>query len=312
MSDLKILSFSTLFPNAAQPRHGIFLEHRLAHLARAGALSIRHVAPVPYFPSGHPHFGRYAPFARVPDADVRAGLPVTYPRFPLLPKVSMSAAPWLLAAATLRHLRRIQRAGFDFDLIDAYYLYPDGVAAALLARILRKPLLLTAFGSDVSQIPAYALPRRALLWAVRQAPLMTVVCQALKDELVRLGVPAARMRVVLHGVDLHLFRPPADRAALRDSLGIAGPTLVSVGHLIDRKGHDIAIRAMPGPAGPHAADRRRRPAGGGAAAVGAGLRIGRAGALLGPRGPGPLARADGRRRRAGELQRPRGHRQRAD
>jgi len=243
--DLKILSFSTLFPNAAQPRHGIFLEHRLAHLARAGALSIRHVAPVPYFPSGHPRFGRYAQFARVPDADVRAGLPVTYPRFPLLPKVSMSAAPWLLAAATLRHLRRIRRDGFDFDLIDAYYLYPDGVAAAALARILRKPLLLTAFGSDVSQIPAYALPRRALLGAARQAPLMTVVCQALKDELVRLGVPASRMRVVLHGVDLHLFRPPADRAALRDSLGMAGPTLLSVGHLIDRKGHDIAIRAMP-------------------------------------------------------------------
>ncbi len=245
MPGLKILSFSTLFPNAVQPRHGIFLEHRLAHLAHAGAVSIRHVAPVPYFPSGHPRFGRYAQFARVPDADVRAGLPVTYPRFPLLPKVSMSAAPWLLAAATLRHLRRIRRSGFDFDLIDAYYLYPDGVAAAALARILGKPLLLTAFGSDVSQIPAYALPRRALLWAARQAPLMTVVCQALKDELVRLGVPAARMRVVLHGVDLQLFQPPADRAALRNSLGLTGPTLISVGHLIDRKGHDFAIRAMP-------------------------------------------------------------------
>lgn len=244
MPSLKVLSFSTLFPNAAQPRHGIFLEHRLAHLARAGA-AIHHVAPVPYFPFRHPRFGRYAQFARVPAASVRAGLPVTYPRFPMLPKVSMSAAPWLLAASVLRHVRQIRRAGFDFDLIDAYYLYPDGVAAAVLARILGKPLLLTAFGSDVSQVPAYALPRRALLWAARQAPLMTVVCQALKDELVRLGVPAGRMRVILHGVDLRLFQPPADRAALRDSLGIAGPTLVSVGHLIDRKGHDIAIRAMP-------------------------------------------------------------------
>jgi glycosyltransferase involved in cell wall biosynthesis len=244
VTELKILSFSTLFPNSAQPRHGIFLEHRLAHLARAGALDIRHVAPVPYFPFGHPRFGRYAQFARVPAADVRAGLPVTYPRFPLLPKVSMSAAPWLLAAAMLRHVRKIRRAGFDFDLIDAYYLYPDGVAAAALARILGKPLLLTAFGSDVSQIPAYALPRRALLWAARQAPLMTVVCQALKDELVRLGVPARRMRVILHGVDLQLFQPPADRMALRHSLGMTGPTLISVGHLIDRKGHDIAIRAI--------------------------------------------------------------------
>jgi glycosyltransferase involved in cell wall biosynthesis len=71
------------------------------------------------------------------------------------------------------------------------------------------------------------------------------VCQALKDELVRLGVPEDRLRVILHGVDLALFQPPADRTALRDSLGMTGPTLISVGHLIDRKGHDFAIRAMP-------------------------------------------------------------------
>ncbi len=245
MRPLRILSFSTLFPNAVQPRHGIFLEHRLAHLASSGKVEIRHVAPVPYFPSRNPRFGRYAELACVPAADTRAGLPVTYPRFPLLPKISMSAAPWLLAAAVLGHVRRIQRSGFDFDLIDAYYLYPDGAAAAALARILRKPLLLTAFGSDVSQIPAYALPRRALLWAARQAPLTTVVCQALKDELVRLGVPEDRLRVILHGVDLRLFQPPANRTALRDSLGMTGPTLISVGHLIDRKGHDFAIRAMP-------------------------------------------------------------------
>ena len=244
MPALKILSFSTLFPNTAQPRHGIFLEHRLSHLSRAGDVDIRHVAPVPYFPFTNARFGRYAAFARVPVADVRAGLQVTYPRFPLLPRISMSAAPWLLAAAVLRHVRHLQRAGFDFDVIDAYYLYPDGVAAAAIARALRKPLLLTAFGSDVSQIPAYAVPRRALLWAARQAPVMTVVCQALKDELVRLGMPADKMRVILHGVDLQLFQPPADRAALRDSLGLRGPTLISVGHLIDRKGHDIAICAM--------------------------------------------------------------------
>ena len=93
---------------------------------------------MPYFPSRNPRFGRYARLASVPATELRAGLKVTYPRYPLLPKVSMSAAPWLLAAATLRHLRGIQRGGFDFDLIDAYYLYPDGVAAAALARILQQ------------------------------------------------------------------------------------------------------------------------------------------------------------------------------
>ncbi|MEH3159741.1 MAG: glycosyltransferase, partial [Sphingomonas taxi] len=43
-----------------------------------------------------------------------------------------------------------------------------------------------------------------------------------------------------------LFSPTADRAALRAGLGLAGPAILSVGHLIDRKGHDLAIRAVAG------------------------------------------------------------------
>ena len=142
---------------------------------------------------------------------------------------------------------------------------------------------------------------------------MTVVCQALKDELVRLGVPADRIRVILHGVDLQLFQPPADRVALRDmTWAWSGPTLISVGHLIDRKGHDIRHTRHAGPAGPHAADRRRRPARGGVAATGVRAGPRRTRPVPGPRGSGAAAGLDGRRRRAGELQRPRGHCQRAD
>jgi glycosyltransferase involved in cell wall biosynthesis len=37
---------------------------------------------------------------------------------------------------------------------------------------------------------------------------------------------------------------PRDRAAARAGFGLTRPTLVSVGHLIDRKGHDLVVRAM--------------------------------------------------------------------
>jgi teichuronic acid biosynthesis glycosyltransferase TuaC len=59
-----------------------------------------------------------------------------------------------------------------------------------------------------------------------------------------MGASPAKVSVVEHGVDLKLFSPPADRAALRRRMGIEAPTLLSVGHLIDRKGHDFAIRAI--------------------------------------------------------------------
>jgi len=239
---VKILVLSSLYPNDAQRRHGIFIEHRVAHLTRPGD-AVRVVAPVPWFPSAHPRFGRYADFARVPAAAVRRGVTISHPRHPVVPKIGMAAAPWLMAAALYPYIARLRRT-FDFDVIDSYYLYPDGVAAAILARLFDRPYLMSALGSDVSLIPHYPAERRMILAAVAKAAAVTTVCGALRDELLALGAAAEKVSVVEHGVDLALFRPPADRDALRRSLGIAGPAILSVGHLIDRKGHDLVIRAV--------------------------------------------------------------------
>ena len=73
---------------------------------------------------------------------------------------------------------------------------------------------------------------------------MTAVCGALRDELIALGADADKVCVIEHGVDLALFRPPADRAAARARLGMTAPTVLIVGHLIDLKGQDLAIRAI--------------------------------------------------------------------
>ena len=240
---MKILVLSSLYPSDARPRHGIFIEHRVAHLAAAAGDAIRVVAPTPWFPSSHAAFGAYADFARVPRAATRRGLSITYPRFPLPPKIGMTAAPWLMAAALYPHIAALRRE-FDFDVIDSYYLYPDGVAAGLLARWFDRPFVMSALGTDVSLIPRYRAPRRMILSAARQAAAVTTVCGALRDELLAMGAAPDTVSVVEHGVDLALFRPPADRAALRRSLGLDGPAALSVGHLIDRKGHDLAIRAV--------------------------------------------------------------------
>ncbi|MEG8043161.1 glycosyltransferase [Sphingomonas sp. LR59] len=239
---MKILVLSSLYPNAVQRRHGIFIEHRVGHVARPGD-EVRVVAPVPWFPSADPRFGRYAEFANAPHAAVRRGVTVTYPRYPVVPKIGMIAAPWLMAAALYRHIARIRRE-FDFDVIDSYYLYPDGVAASLLARKFDRPFVMSALGTDVSLIPHYRAERAMILAAIDRASATTAVAAALRDELIAIGAAPGKVCVVEHGVDLVLFSPPADRMALRRRMGITAPTVLSVGHLIDRKGHDFAIRAI--------------------------------------------------------------------
>ncbi len=241
---LRVTCVSTLFPNEVQPRHGIFLRHRLRHLAHSGGIELRMVAPVPWFPSTHAMFGQYAAYARVPPRSCQEGIETLHPRYPVLPKIGMTMIPTLMAAALLPTLLTLRRDGFDFDVIDAYYVYPDGVAAALLGKILGRPVVLTALGSDISLLSLYALARTQIRWALARADGITTVCQALKDRMVALDVPTDNVQVIPHGVDLDHFRPLPDRAMQRHLLGFDRPTLISVGHLIARKRNQLALEAL--------------------------------------------------------------------
>src|SRR5688572_8230248 len=95
---LDIVTATTLYPNALQPRHGIFVERRLLELTRTGAIHARVVAPVPWFPWRSKRFGRYGVYAEIPASEVRHGIPVAHPRYPVLPKIGMHVAPALMAA----------------------------------------------------------------------------------------------------------------------------------------------------------------------------------------------------------------------
>lgn len=241
---MKLLTFSTLFPNAEKPNHGIFVETRLRYLLASGRAQSRVVAPVPWFPSRHPRFGRYAGYAKVPAVETRTGIQVQHPRYILAPKVGMTIAPYLLAQSVKSTVRDIIDSGYDFDLIDAHYFYPDGVAAVMLGRLFKKPVVITARGTDINLIPRYSLPRKQILWAARHAHGMITVCNALKEEMVGLGIDAGRITPLRNGVDLQRFQP-VDRAAVRVSLGMNAFTLLSVGLLEPRKAHDLIISALP-------------------------------------------------------------------
>ena len=241
---LRTLLFSTLYPSSARPGHGIFVETRLRELLRTGEVETRVLAPVPWFPSTGARWGDYAAMAATPLRETRNGIDVLHPRYLVVPKGGMTMAPALLAAASIGPLRRLIRDGFDFDVIDAHYFYPDGVAAAILARLVGKPLVITARGTDLNLIPQHALPRRMIQWAARRADASIGVCAALVDVLRDWNIDPARLHVLRNGVDLERFRP-LPQAKARCELGLYGtPLLLSVGHLIERKGHHLVIDAL--------------------------------------------------------------------
>lgn len=241
---LRTLLFSSLYPSSVRPGHGIFIETRLRELLSSGLVETKVVAPVPWFYSTDRRHGDYALMARTPLRGQYQGVDVSHPRYLLPPKVGMTIAPLSMALGSIGCIRQLIRDGFDFDLVDAHYFYPDGVAAALVARWIGKPYVVTARGSDLHLISQYRLPRSMMQWAARNAAASIGVARALVDVLSDWGLPQERLHVMRNGIDLERFIP-VDQTEARRQLGLQGaPILLSVGRLVELKGHHIAIEAL--------------------------------------------------------------------
>ena len=240
---IRLLVFTSLYPNAAQPRHGVFVEERLRHLVDSGRIAATVVAPVPWFPFRNLKFGAYAAFAAVPKQEERYGIRIMHPRYPAIPKVGMTLAPLLMYLALLPAIRRLLSEQPGYDLIDAHYLYPDGVAAVALGRSVGRPVVVTARGNDVTLIPRHRIPRWQILRATKRAAAITTVSKALRERLIGLGADAERVTVLRNGVDLERFRPLSENG-LRDELGLNGCIWLAVGHLIERKGVHFVVEAL--------------------------------------------------------------------
>ena len=241
---IRLLTFSSLYPSSVRPGHGIFVETRLRELLSSGEVEVRVVAPVPWFFSTDPRYGDYARLASTPRRETYNGIDVLHPRYLLPPKVGMTLAPLSMAWGAASALRQLIAEGYEFDAIDAHYYYPDGVAAALLARHFNRPFTVTARGTDLNLIPQYTLPRWMMQWAASRAAASVGVCSALVDILRAWKIPQDRLHVIRNGVDLARFRPLVQDTA-RAELGLTdSPLLISVGNLVEHKGHDIAIDAL--------------------------------------------------------------------
>jgi glycosyltransferase involved in cell wall biosynthesis len=239
---LRVLTLSTLFPDAARPVFGVFVERQTLGLAALPDVAVQVVTPIAAPPGPLARFGQSAGLATLPERETWKGLVVHRPRFPSLPGIA-ALNPLLMARALLPLLRRI-RADFPFDLIDAEFFFPDGPAAVRLGRALGVPVSIKARGHDIHHFGHARSTQRQVRTAGCTADGMLAVSAALKRDMVALGLPEARIRVHYTGVDLDRFRPVADRKAAKAALGVTGPLLLSIGALIPRKSHDLTIRAL--------------------------------------------------------------------
>ncbi len=244
---MNILVFTTLWPNSEQPNLGVFVKHRAVALSHLDGVSMRVVAPVPYFPkslvvSKTPKDWQLK--ARIKDREMTGDLLVEHPRYLVTPKVGMRYYGQWMARGADRIVRKLH-AEKPFDLVDAHYIYPDGLAALRLARALDLPVVMTARGSDINQFIRLPHIRALLQQALTGATGVVSVSDGLKQGMMELGIPSDKVAVIRNGIDRSIFYP-RERAAVRRKLGLDPDRkiVMTVCSLTPRKGIDRLIDAF--------------------------------------------------------------------
>lgn len=246
---MRVLAITKIFPNAAEPLSAPFNRQQFAALATRCELDV--MATIPWFP-GAGLLGRWSSagkLAAVPPREDIAGIRVSHPRTLFVPRLAHGSWGPLYAASIAPAVRRYRG---KIDLVLGSWAYPDGFAAVVAARMLGVPCVVKLHGSDINVMAKLALPRRMTAWSLGAAARVVAVSRALADEVEALGVPRARIAVVMNGVDAQLFHP-RDRAAARRELGLPdGPLALYVGNLKAEKGvldlaraWDTVARALP-------------------------------------------------------------------
>jgi glycosyltransferase involved in cell wall biosynthesis len=241
----RVLSLATLYPNAARPTFGTFVARQMEALAARDDWAVTVVNPIGTPPLA---LGRYADLARAAVDGSENGVTVLRPRFALAPALSARWNPTLIARAVLPFARRLHAAE-PFDIVDAQFFWPDGPAAAAIARALGLPLSIKARGADIHHWGAQGFARRRMLDAAGQAEGLLAVSQALKSDMVALGMRAAGIAVQYTGIDRLRFHPrdkvqARTDVAARFGIPAEGPLLATVGALIPRKGQALTMRAL--------------------------------------------------------------------
>src|SRR5579884_2660768 len=240
---MKILTFTSLFPNRAKPNHGIFVFQRMQHLAHRAGNCVKVVAPITYLPNILKNDPQRGWVTQVPRQEFRGDLGTFHPRYFLLPHL-MPAHGTLMFMGAYREVVRLHKRDC-FDCIDAHYIYPDGFAAALLAERLNLPLFLSARGTDINLFPSFRTIRSLIQWSLRKAAGLIAVSEGLRERMIQLGADPARVKVVGNGVDVQRFYP-VPRQEARSRLGVPSEAqmVVCVAGLVPAKGHLPLIEAV--------------------------------------------------------------------
>ncbi len=164
------------------------------------------------------------------------------PQFKLVPKIGGPKNPERIAKAVLPLVKKLHQET-PFDLLDAEFFYPDGPAAMRLAEALNIPFTVKARGADIHHWGSDPKCQTQILAAADKASALLAVPEALKQDMIDLGMDGDKITVHYTGLDQEKFKP-LDRSVIKQNLDVEGPLFICSGALIPRKNQALVVEAM--------------------------------------------------------------------
>lgn len=241
---LKVLLITNLFPTPVDKVRGVFTYQLVQEMKAWCDLTV--LCPLPWFPRLQllRFLKKWYPFSLIPKEYTVNGVEVYSPKYWIIPRVSETIHSILMFLGLLRTALKLHQHG-RFDTINAQWLYPDGVVAYWVAKILRLPLSVSALGCDVNLFLEQKQKKWQIVNMLKHVDVVTVVSESMKRRLLEEGVQEQKISVIPNGVNTRVFRP-TNREACRQKLALPpkGKIILFVGRLLELKGLSYLIEAV--------------------------------------------------------------------
>jgi len=227
----KILTISMLYPSAEAPHFGVFIQREVDSMAQYCDQKV--IVPMPWRTPRQLLSSLRTDPLLIKDEH---GVEVIYKRyFPLPGKWLQPLKGFWFFLFLIRTILQLRKK-FDFDLIHAHNVYPEGFCATLLKKVVHKPVIISSRGNDLHKLPDNVLLRPMIKSALRNADSVITVSNSLAQKAIHLGTDPAKISVMPKGVDTHIFRPILKHKAREQlCLPLDKQIVLSVGWLIPRK-----------------------------------------------------------------------------
>ncbi|WP_289022053.1 glycosyltransferase [Desulfobacter postgatei] len=235
---MRVLTFTSLFPNNIQQNLGGFIARRMSCWAENHASQWLPIAPVPYFPR-LPFNSPWKKYSDVESVESFKQWEVQHLRYMMVPMIGLPFQGQSMAACTLPKVKELIIQKGPFDLIDAHFIYPDAYAALKISKQLDLPLVVSGRGSDINLYSQINSIRPKIIKVLKNADAVIGVSRDLIEKMISLGVPESKCHHIPNGIDSCRFFPIENKNEKSPLTN-----MLAVGNLVPEKGFHILLKAV--------------------------------------------------------------------